>query len=599
MPRSHDSLPKPSTLLALVALGIVFRFRREWLAVNLAAAAAQVGVRADRLSRLVGGALEPCEAVVARLTRRGRPRRDRPAEALQRELDITRELLAVATSVLHQVSLRRAAIRQLLVGAYQRLRDRYGIAQQRFCQTLGLAPRTFRFWRKQSRHQPATDTQVTPPAKPPRKKRPPRRGRFGFDVTLPDTQFGADTTDLHAFGIKLKLVAAQDIGGRDLNLFDSVVVDHHECAEHVAQVFNEALRDVPGAQAISDQGTPYLAEFTQQALAALEAEPAPQKEADPTAKATVERAFRSLKDIAAPLLGITNRLANTIPALASPSLARATATLLVTALLRAYQHGARAARRALDARGNLDPDELARRAELSRERARATDRSAKLFLEHVHANYHLAGSVTQFIRALRRYPLPVLHDAEHALRQRLLREHLPPISDPWRYFAAIVRNLTDEYRRRRAQQRLDRDRLARITRQNTQHHDRLAAFRADPIAWLREGLDLLAVQWLPDQHELLFGGTGLGLATLQMAFAQLSRTHGSAARDLAQGALHDFRLAHHDRLGPDGLAAILAVANRQLAKLHSTQNCPPRDASGILTTTGKKPRPPPPNRLRI
>ena len=44
--------------------------------------------------------------------------------------------------------------------------------------------------------------------------RGPRRPRFGFDVVLPQTQIGADTTDLNAFGVPLKLVAAQDIGGR-------------------------------------------------------------------------------------------------------------------------------------------------------------------------------------------------------------------------------------------------------------------------------------------------------------------------------------------------------------------------------------------------
>jgi hypothetical protein len=342
-----------------------------------------------------------------------------------------------------------------------------------------------------------------------------------------------------------------------------------------------------------------LAAQTQQALAELEVEPAPQKEADPTGKATVERAFRTVKDIAAPLLKLTDRLAARVPALACPSLARATATLLVTALLRAYQHGARAARNAVTARGNVDPDELARRAELSRERARATDRSTKLFLDHIHASYHLAGSVAQFIRALRPYPLPVLHDAEHALRQRLLREDLDPVADPWRYFAAIVRNLMDEYRRRRSLQRLERDRLARLAEQHAQHRARLAALRADPLAWLREALELLAAQWLPDQHQLLFGGTGLGLGTLQAALAQLLRSHGPAALDLAHGGLHDFRLAHLDRLGPDGLAAILHVANRELTKLQSTQNCSPANASAILARTGKKPRPPPPNRLRI
>ena len=80
---------------------------------------------------------------------------------------------------------------------------------------------------------------VSPVAPPPEKKRPkklsPRRPRFGFDVTLPDTQVATDTTDLEAFGVSLKLVAAQDVGGRDQDLFDSIIVDNRESADHVVR----------------------------------------------------------------------------------------------------------------------------------------------------------------------------------------------------------------------------------------------------------------------------------------------------------------------------------------------------------------------------
>jgi hypothetical protein len=394
-------------------------------------------------------------------------------------------------------------------------------------------------------------------------------------------------------------MAAQDIGGRDEALFDSVVVDDHECAEHVAQVFREALRDLAGAQAITDQGTPYLAELTQQVLDSLGAESAPQREGTPTAKATVERAFRSLKDIAAPLLDLTNRLAAAIPRLASPTLARAVTHLLVAALLRAYQHGARAARRALDARGGIDPDELARRAEQSRERARATEHSVRLFLQHLHSLYQLPGSLQDFVRALRRYPLSVLREAEQVLARRLLCDHLEPLRDRAAYYGGIVRNCFDRYRVRLNQLRTDHQTLAEHERMDAAHQIRLAAWRQHPLQWLRAGLDMLAAQWLPDQHRLLFGGLGLGATTTQAAIAQLARTHGAAARDLAHGVLHDFRLANLDRLGADGVAAVIRIAERHLTKLDATRNCPPNCAPAMLASTGRKPRPPPPNPLRI
>jgi len=95
-------------------------------------------------------------------------------------------------------------------------------------------------------------------------------------VTLPETQYAADTTDLCAFGVPLKLVAAQDIGGRDEMLFGAVIVDESESAAHVVQVLAEALAGYSGAQVLTDQGTPYMAEAMKRAMDELTIEHAPQ-----------------------------------------------------------------------------------------------------------------------------------------------------------------------------------------------------------------------------------------------------------------------------------------------------------------------------------
>jgi hypothetical protein len=596
MSRSHASPEKPTSLLALIALGLVFRFKPAWVAVDLGTAAAEAGVRPQRLSRLVTRVIDPFEAVVARLTRRGRPGREDGPEAISTELALTQELLGVSASILRDLSPRGTAVRERLIGAFERLQQRYPLTQQRFCETLGIAPRTFRHWLTQPRR--AGQRRVAPSAQPtPRPPRPLRRGRFGFDVTLPATQFAADTTDLVACGVPLKLVAAQDVGGRDAALFDAVIVDDHESAEHVAQVLDCALADAAGAQLITDQGTPYLATRTREALVALDVEHAPQKEGDPLGKATVERAFRAVKDIARPLFALTNQAATAMPALHCASLARALATVVITALLRAYQHGARAARVADTARGDINPDELARRAEVSREHARATDRSARLLLTHVHELYAMPGSVQTFVNSLRRYPLVVLHDAERALRQQA---HRTDIRDRKSYFSAIVRNLCDEYRKQRERETQARAQQVALRRQHHEHAQRMAAFHADPLTWLRHALDLLAMQWLPDTGELLFGGIGLGQAYLLAALERLALLHGAdAVADLARGALHDFRLANADRLGPHGAAAIAALLERSLETLASTPDCAALSASAMLLRTGKSPRPPPPNHLRI
>jgi hypothetical protein len=242
----------------------------------------------------------------------------------------------------------------------------------------------------------------------------------------------------------LKLVAAQDIGGRDTDLFDAILVDDAESAEQVERVFRAALADMPGAQMITDQGSPYLAHATRELLEKLEVEHAPQKEADPRGKATVERAFLTVKSIAGPILAITDRLATAFPKLRDPDLARAATRLVVIALVRAYQHGARAARAALLARGAIEPVDLARLAAESRERARAEDRSVKLWLQDVHKLYDIQRPLTAFVAALRRFPLVVLHEAERALRTQV---HRDDIRDRASYFAALCRRSMEAFAR--------------------------------------------------------------------------------------------------------------------------------------------------------
>jgi hypothetical protein len=104
-------------LLALIALGVVARFRRSWIAVDLQTACVEQGVSPERLSRLVGAAIEGFEAVVAVLTRRGRPPRQHDWGQLGVELAITIALLEVATALLGQLKLRRRLVGELVVGA--------------------------------------------------------------------------------------------------------------------------------------------------------------------------------------------------------------------------------------------------------------------------------------------------------------------------------------------------------------------------------------------------------------------------------------------------------------------------------------------------
>lgn len=602
MNSSHSASTKPTPVVALIALGVVHRFEPAWLATSVTEAARD-HLSAERLSRLVTRALPHLESLVAGLTRRGRPPRDDASAALKQELALTGALLGIATSILAHVSLRRPALRALIVGAWHRLRATHAVSQKRFTDALSLSPRTFRSWLFASaRTTPsphASPLEPTPAPKPPR-PRPPRRKRFGFDVLLPDTQLGADTTDLTCFGVPLKLVAAQDIGGRDTNLFEAILVDDAESSDHVIRVFTAALADKPGAQMITDQGSPYLAHATRALLETLEVEHAPQKEADPRGKATVERAFLTVKSIAAPLLGLTDRLSAAVPSLRNPILARAAARLVLVALLRAYQHGARAARTALSARGSIDPDDLARLASESRERARAEERSIRLWLEQFHALYDIKRPLAKFVAAFRRFPLAVLREAERGFQSQA---HRIDIKDRASYFAAIARRRMDEYRARRARERKE----AEADRERNLNCDKATSQRAswcrDPVAGLNTAFRMLAAQWLPERGVLLAAGAGLGRACLREVLQNLVPLHGTdGAADIARAVLDSFARTDGAQLGR-GNGALRSLLEAVLSEVGAAADHNLDVASTgrgrIPWPTGEKQRPPPDEPLRI
>lgn len=595
MSSSHNTPAKPSNLLALVCLAVVHRLHPEWTAVSLQEAAAQQEISPQRLSRLCSRAIERFETGLAALTRRGRPRAETDIDPAQQELAITRELLGVATSVLAQVSLRKETIRALVVGAFERLKAEHAtLTLERFAGALGISERTFRSWRKRARESDQVKASVEQEQPPPRKprQRPPRRPRCGFDVTLPDTQFAADTTDLRVFGIDLKLMAVQDVGGRDANLLDGVVIDDHESAERIAEAFTEALAGKEGAQIITDQGTPYMAKALSEVMDELVAEHAPQREGTPTDKPTVEKAFDTIKSIAAPLFELTNRLAQTMPELADPAVAMSSARLLIVMLLRAYQAGARATRRAIEARGNVAPEELAKLAEQSRERARKRDHSVRLRLRHIHELYNFPSPVDAFVRSFRGYPLQVLDAAERRFRDQA---HRDDIRDRTSYFFAIVRKCDEHHRQERARKYLNDAAARERKRQKAVCEAEIRRHQANPAQWLHAVLAYIATPWDAARGSFGLGNGQLGLGKLRAAINRLVELHGAnAARDIAQGLMLNFAALNREHLAGGGEAAVSEILERHLPKRQTNENTAKfasAFAAATLHKTGSEPHP--------
>jgi hypothetical protein len=558
MPRLHVATPKPSPLLAVVSLAVVHRLHPEWVAVPLADAAAQEDLSAQRLSRLCSRAISMFEAVIGNLTRRGRPHKlERNADT---ELAQVRALLDVATSLLRAVPLRGNKVRALLVGAWLRLQhSSLTISCRRFCATLGVSERTFRRWRNTTTVELDVGSDVVKPEPAPNKPKPhpPRRGRFNFDVTLPDTQVAADTTDLNVFGVKLKLIASQDVGGRDNDLLDHVIVDTHEDAARVEEVLNHSLAGLEGAQAITDQGTPYMAELTRNALEDMQVDHAPQREGDPLGKATIERAFGTVKTIAAPLFALTRRLARHHPSLCEPQFAKAFARLVVTFLLRAYQAGARAAHRADEQRAGLDEQTLARLAAENRDKAHAELRSKRMLLEHIHQTLGIEVSKTAFIRQFSSRPLPVL---ELAHKDFAKQAHRDDIRNRTAYFAWFVGKHLDAYKQQQAKSRGQRERVQQRAADEQHKARREQAWNKNPTQWLMHSLKTIAAFWLPESGILAGGGAGPGKAWLRCAIARLVELHGArTALDIAHGTADVFARAAAHELGEQGLRVVLGI----------------------------------------
>ena len=599
---SHSSAASPSSLFVVVAVALIHRVRPHWLAVGVTDAAKAESLNPERVSRLATRVAGLWQTILDTHSHQGRPtRKPDPGD----EVGLLRALLSMTTTLLGQVNLGQPALRALVVGAWLRLRaETPQPSQEQFCETLALSTRTLRSWLQNAPRNDLARQIPVPPAlpsstrSPAPKPRKPRRRRFGFDLVIADTQIGADTTDLSVLDVPLKLVAAQDIGGRDNALFDALIIDDHENADHVIKVLATAIDGRDGMQIITDQGTPYMAKATRDALDQLGVEHAPQREGNPTGKATVERGFGILKTIAAPLLTLSDRAARVVPALRDPELAKGLGHLVIASLLRAYQAGSRAARSAVEQRNGLDEAALRRIAEQARQDARADNDSRRLLLGHLHEIYSFELPLAKFLREYCRYPLSVLQAAEKHLRAQL---HRPDIRTLTRYFGAIVRNEMDAHRASKARRDRFEQRAQAACAEDAIHKSAQLARSADPVTWLREALGAMVCQWQPREQQLLFGGVGAALGWIQNALRGIARLHGTdTLADIAGGVMNDCAQANFERLGQPGVDAIRQLLQRELQALtpsNPNPACQKPHPLGTLWYTGRTKRPPAPNPL--
>jgi hypothetical protein len=579
-------------MVALVCASIVAEHEPSWLARPVAQLIPEGGPRADRLSRIKARVKGVFADLVEAATRRGRrptaPRDDR-APLLGALLEIATRLLALSA-----VPVRRRAVQDELVCAFDRVHAEHGVAAREFCAALALSERTFRSWQDRPALPPPPPSLAPPPNPPPNDR---NTGRFDLEVTAPGTQLGGDTTDLEVLGVGVKLVGVQDLGDRERCLFQAFAVDVRESAELVEHVVTDAAAGLAGIQFITDQGTPYLAEAALQAYDAIGVEHAPQREGTPTEKATVERGFGTVKNALAPLLDVLNRVAGAVPSLRQPVLARHVATLLVATFLRVYAAGRRHLGHPLDGQ---DPDVLRAIVEEQRANARAEDRSVRLFLEAVHAEYAMPGSSEAFVRAFRRYPLDDLRDAERRFRAYACRCQAR-VCD--RYFAAVVRDVHERNGRRRAVEWKQRRAAGEARRADAAAAQRAADRAAHPERLLHDGLDVLADTWQPDSGQFVFDAVPARIL-IRHAIDDISGREPVTAADCIEAHVRSWLAARPNIPQPlcDAVRGVLRDVITNLRPARTPHD--PADLVGVMLAPSTRnhddnERPPPSPHLRI
>ena len=266
-------------------------------------------------------------------------------------------------------------------------------------------------------------------------------------------------------------------------------------------------------------------------------------------------------------------------------------TLLLTALLRAYQAGARASRRASNQR-TVAPEELLHLTQVSRERARVESSSTRLSSERIYHDYNIGGSQKAFVRSCRRFPSSVLLQAERLFSTQA---HRDDIRNRASYFLHLANQVNAEHHRKQARHRHETEQAERIRLHDQHVVAERAQWHADPIAWLRDTLELLALSWTGT--ELLAHGRGVR-SCLHHACIRLFQVHGTMAADIIAGLWRSFEHTHLSDIGPSGLSAVKAVLQLHLQGIPKPEPTPSRAANFVATIlpSGPTTRPPPSSR---
>lgn len=500
---------KPSEMLALVCASIANEYNNNWISAPMAELARCEGVRPERISRAKSRVFQAMEKLVASSTRRGRKKETEKDSA---RVEVLESLLKVSADLNRHAPLYRRDLQDQLVECFKRLKAAHKITSRMFCNFLGLKERTFRSWRKRPVRIPKPVP--TPSEKKKKKRHPGETGRFSLFKLIPGLTAQADTTDVELLGVPLKLIAVQDPGDRKRKLLEGFHLDARESAQEVIEVVQGTL--APGTQLATDQGSPFMAEAARLAYEDRQVDHAPQREGTPTDKATLERAFGTLKQAMEPLFALTNHMAAVVPGLKNTQMAQSLGKLLIAIFLRVWFTAANTEPHPLE---NVPASQLHVIAEQMREDIRKEEKSKKLFLAQIHDMYRMDGSKTSFVRVHRHHALEDIRETEQILRSKACRCQTRCCD---RYFTGILQNVAERnIPCRRAQRNEQTQRHDRKKEKDQMDKDR-SLLLEHPDRMLSEGMDILSFLWKPALKSLLSTGKAPGRNMLKEAISILA-----------------------------------------------------------------------------
>ena len=294
-------------------------------------------------------------------------------------------------------------------------------------------------------------------------KQPRVHPRGGYDYPEPFQQVAIDTTHFKLFGWKFYFVTVFEMSGR-LHLLTKVFLRENTSA--IAEVIEQCLSQYPGIAAfVIDRGSPYVNAEIRRLLEERGVLRIVAPTATPTAKAALERHFRTLKEV----LG---RAVEAVFAKGNPGWGRAYVAQILEVAIAVFREMYHAIpQESIDGKSPAERivefDPVRGAAEIVRlfERSVESEPSAE-YARHIHRRFQLSNPESDTVKRLQRFSTVDLRALEDTVAPFMGPPFPAWMYDPLGYLEARARKIWEARERRIHLARYDQERAQQQREQN-------------------------------------------------------------------------------------------------------------------------------------